>query len=53
MTRWQTTSHVLEWQNETLDDWEANADKLEAYTEVNPIFNRQMAVYPIWKYGEV
>jgi hypothetical protein len=53
MTRWQTTSHVLDWEDEDQAKWEANADKLEAYTEVQPVFNRRMAIYPIWPYGEV
>jgi hypothetical protein len=53
MTYWQTTSHVLPWEHEDNAKWHANADKLEAYTEVQPVFNRRMAIYPVWPYGEV
>jgi hypothetical protein len=52
-TRWQTKSHCLDWETETLEQWEQNIDKLAAYTEVEPVFNRRLAVYPVWKYGEV
>jgi hypothetical protein len=48
---WQTTSHVLPWQHEKREQWEANADKLESYTEVKPVFSYRMAIYPVWPYG--
>jgi hypothetical protein len=32
--------------------WEANADKLEAYKEVEPVIRHNL-VYPVFPYGEV
>jgi hypothetical protein len=53
MTRWQTKSHCLPWEHETRVIWEANADKLETYTAVEPIHKRNLAVYPVWEYGSI
>ena len=53
MVRWQTTAHVLDWEHEDRAKWEANADKLEAYKEVEPVIRRNLAVYPVFPYGEV
>jgi hypothetical protein len=53
MTRWQITSHRLPWEHETRERRHANAAKVEAYTEVQPVFTRRMTTYPIWPHGEV
>jgi hypothetical protein len=53
MTRWQTTSNALDWKHDNKAKWEANIGKLESYTEVERVFNRRMAIYPVWPHGEV
>lgn len=50
---WQTKSHVLPWEHENIEIWEANISKLEKYTECDPIYKRNMAVYPVFPYGEL
>jgi hypothetical protein len=53
IARWNMTNRVLDWEDEDMATWEANVELLDKYTEVQPAFKRKMAVYPIWRHGEV